>query len=136
MTNKNEMPVVGKRYRHKNNNLTYFCIPLRLDHEPELKYRLACEAYPRLDQQFLGDTQTFSEVFEELPPQLSQNENDSVAIDEVKVSGVEDALKELKYHVGITQYFDKEAALDDIKEAARNLINALESNGNLSGIIK
>lgn len=41
---------------------------------------------------------------------------------------VKEAMKNLKYHAGIANYFDKETALDDIKDAAKNLLNALEKH--------
>jgi hypothetical protein len=44
-----------------------------------------------------------------------------------EVNEVERALEELKYHAQIEHYFDKEAALEDIKTAFRNLVNALEA---------
>lgn len=39
---------------------------------------------------------------------------------------VKEAMDNLKYHAGITNYFDKEIALDDIKDAAKKLLNALD----------
>lgn len=39
---------------------------------------------------------------------------------------VKEAMNNLKYHAGITNYFDKETALDDIKDAAKRLLNALD----------
>lgn len=44
---------------------------------------------------------------------------------------VEKAKKELKYHLQITKYHDKAAALDEIKQAAQNPVNALEEKEDL-----
>lgn len=108
------MPVVGRRYKPTeanefigNKNYIVSCDEILsdrviLDKNKDGSY-------------FSFPIKDFFKYFEELPDQPQVN-------DEVKVNGVEEALKELN-----TKYFDKEAALDDIKEAAQNLINAIEN---------
>lgn len=111
----NNLPKVGKKYRHLDNNLIYWCIPRKVEHEPEVVYQMICESYPNLSMT-LRPTSEFG-YFEEI---LEENSK------EKQLSELEKAKREMKYHVQITDYFDKEQALDDIKEAGKRLLKALD----------
>ena len=112
------LPVIGKSYIYKVLPEVYGTI---------IVYKLdGLNIYTKRDD---GFTYTYSPAlfwneFEELPdqeptPDISKMET----TDKVK-----EALKELKYHIGVNEYYDKELGLKDLKEAAQDLINALEEN--------
>ncbi len=127
MTSK--LPVVGKRYRQRETH-------------QEVKVlnnfvRLRC-AVDNFIYEEEGDY--FNEFYEELPDSNPQEVEEDCPFEtaaeewntaeEKEVSEVERALEGLKYHAQIMHYFDKEAALEDIKTASRNLIKALEAERN------
>jgi len=56
-----------------------------------------------------------TEIRKENPPVISELSSE-----------VKQAMVNLKYHSRITDYFDKESALEEIKYSAKNLLNALE----------
>lgn len=111
MTNK--LPEVGKRYRSKLDN--YIMLVSNVGEKfTDYRYELGGGT---LSIQYTILTSEFCESFEEIPDQDLNRSNNTQ---------LEEAKDDLKYHLQITEYYDKAIALDDIKEAAQNLLNALD----------
>ena len=120
-----KLPEVGKRYKYKTSEKEGFLSGI---YKSEGIFEFDTGSILRFVPEM------FWNIFEELPYQPTEEKptatSETVNLKkegEVQVSEVDKALEELKYHLQIEVYHDKGAALDEIKEAAQNLVKALES---------
>jgi hypothetical protein len=124
MTNK--LPEVGKEYLRLDSNYKLTVVRIETDAFlfPGEKYKIIitfgdfiCEEMA----QGFDNIQEFWNQYKEIPTQTP------VCKKSLQTDRVEQAKEDLKYHIGITTYFDKGLALSDVKDSAQNLLNALDS---------
>lgn len=111
MTN-NKLPEIGKRYRPINDTTEYQMKITSLDDEfvyYDWSGRLTNGEFKKgKGETFLGNFFDKFDKFEELPQEPTDK--------------VREALKSVKYHLGVSQYFDHKTALEDMKDLILNTI--------------